>query len=200
MELQRNKAIRLARSSGTITAREAGQAGVHSQVLTRLVAEGVLERFAPGRYRLVDQEITTRHGLVLAAAAAPKGVLCLLSALDFHGIGTQLPAEIWLAVPRGTRSPSLQHPPVRLFRFSGRAYAYGIEGHLIEGTTVLVYSVAKTLADLFKYRNRVGIDVAVEALREAWQERKFQMTELDEAAQACRVATVLRPYIEGIVG
>lgn len=194
----RERLIGLARAQGVLSAREVSQAGIHSQELTRLLADGTLERIARGRYRLAGSEVTEHHGLVLAAATATGAVICLLSALSFHGIGTQLPAEVWLAIERGRRPPRLLYPSLHIVRFSGPAFHQGIEVHEIEGQRVRVYGVAKTLADLFKARHRVGIDVAVEALREAWRERRFTMEELDRAARACRVERVMRPYVEAV--
>jgi len=133
------------------------------------------------------------HSLALVSSAVPPGVICLLSALSFHEIGTQLPADVWLAIERGTRAPKLSYPKLRIIRNSGAAFHEGVETHVIEQQKVRVYSVAKTLADLFKYRNRVGLGPALEALREAWRERRFTMPELD------RVARVMAPYVEGIV-
>lgn len=182
-----------------VTAGDAARAGIHSQHLTRLVAEGVFERIGRGRYRLASRPISEHHGLVVAARNAPNGVICLLSALGFHGLGTQLPAEVWIAIERRARPPSLRHPPLRVVRYSGAAFTEGIEIHRVERQPVRVYSVAKTLADLFKYRNKVGLDVAIEALREAWLERKFTVDALDRAARVCRVARVMRPYVEAVV-
>ena len=130
---------------------------------------------------------------------APHSVVCLLSALGFHGIGTRLPAEVWVAIQRGRTAPQLLSPSLRVVRYSGMAFSEGIEVHRIERQAVRIYSVAKTLADLFKARNRIGVEVAVEALREAWRDRRFKMAALDRAATACRVAHVMRPYVEGVV-
>jgi predicted transcriptional regulator of viral defense system len=182
-----------------VTAGAVSRAGIHTQELTRLVADGTLDRVGPGRYRLAGAEITEHHGLALAAAAAPGGVICLLSALSFHGIGTQLPAEVWLAIERGRRPPKAASLRLRIVRFSGPAFREGIEVHEIERQRVRVYSVAKTIADVFKARNRVGIDVAVQALREAWRDRRFTMADLDRAARVCRVESVMRPYVEAVV-
>ncbi len=195
----RERLLTMVQARGTVTAGEAARAGIHSQQLTRLVAEGTLERFSPGHYRLVSGEASEHHGLVLAAAAAPRAVVCLLSALAFHGIGTQVPGRVWLAIERGTRPPRLAFPPLHVVRFSGPAFSTGIETHRAEEQRLRVYSVAKTLADLFKYRNRIGLDVALEALQEAWRDRRFTMDDLEEAARACRVARVMRPYLEGLV-
>lgn len=195
----RARVLDLARRSGFVEARSVARAGIHTQVLTRLVAEGALERVARGRYRLASAEITEHHGLVLASVAAPHGVVCLLSALAFHDIGTQLPAEVWFAIERGRSEPRVPGLRIRVVRYSGPAFSHGIERHRIEGQPVRVYGVAKTLADLFKARHRVGLDVALEALREAWRDRRFTMDDLDRAARACRVERVLRPYVESLV-
>ena len=175
--------------------------GIHPQTLKRLVESGQLERVARGRYRLPDPdyELTEHHGLVLAAAAAPSGVICLLSALQFHLIGTQLPRQVWMALDRGVRKPAIEYPPLRVVRFSGEALAAGVEEHTLEGQTVRVYSVAKTLADCFKYRNKIGLDVALEALNDAWRDRRFQISEIEHYARICRVRNVMRPYLEAIV-
>lgn len=182
-----------------ITASEAASAGIHSQQLTRLVREGDLERVARGLYRLAGRPVTEHHGLVIAGRAVPHGVICLLSALSFHEIGTQIPAEVWIAIERRMREAALRWPPLRVVRFGVRAFAEGVETHRVEGQSIRVYGVAKTLADLFKYRNRIGVDVAIDALREAWREHKFTMDALDRAARACRVARVMQPYIDAVV-
>lgn len=125
--------------------------------------------------------------------------MCLLSALAFHEVGTQLPSEVWLAIDRRARRPVVRFPPLRIVRFTGEALTEGIETHRIEGVDVRITSVARTVADLFKYRNKIGLEVALEALREGWRDRLFTMGELDRAARVCRVARVMRPYVEGIV-
>jgi predicted transcriptional regulator of viral defense system len=191
--------IALARRRGVITAAEAAREGIHSQHLTRLVADGVLERIARGQYRLASSPITEHHGLVVASRAVPRGVICLLSALSVHHLGSQLPADVWITIEQHARAPAPLDPPLRVVRASGAAFTEGIESRQIEGVEIRVYSVAKTLADLFKHRNKVGLDVALEALREAWRERKFTMDALDRAARACRVERVMRPYVEAIV-
>jgi predicted transcriptional regulator of viral defense system len=143
--------------------------------------------------------VTEHHGLALVAAAAPKAVICLLSALSFHQIGTQLPHEVWIALDRRSRRPSLRYPRLRVVRFGGDALTAGVETHSIEGETVRVYSVAKTIADTFKYRNKIGLDVALEALREAWRARRFTMDKMYNYARICRVERVMRPYLEALV-
>lgn len=196
---RRDEILALVAKHGHLTAREAAQRRIHSQVLTRLVREGSLKRIGRGHYCLPDQPLTEHHSLAIVARAIPSGVVCLLSALAFHGIGTQLPAEVWVAIDRRARWPSLRYPPLRIVRFSGQAFTAGIETHFVEGQALKVYGVAKTLADLFKYRNKIGLDVALEALREAWRERRFTMDELDHYARICRVQRVMAPYLEVLV-
>lgn len=195
----RTRLERLVRRHGVVSASDAARAGVHSQELTRLVDAGVLERFARGEYRLVDAPGTAHHGLALASRAVPNGVICLLSALVYHELTTQLPVDTWVAIPARARKPAPGSLPLEIVRFGGAAFTTGVESHVIEGARVRVYSVAKTLADLFKFRNKVGLDVALEALRDAWATRRFTMAALDRAAKACRVARVMRPYVEAIV-
>jgi len=171
---------------------------MHRQALSRLVASGDLERVARGLYRVPASPISEHHGLALAGGAVPRGVICLLSALRFHGIGTQLPSEVWIAIDRRARRPALKYPPLRIVRYTGAALTEGVRVHRVEGQTVRVYDIAKTLADCFKYRNKIGLDVALEALGEAWRARRFKMDELDHYAEVCRVRRVMRPYLEAL--
>jgi predicted transcriptional regulator of viral defense system len=195
----RDRTLHLARRSRGVTPRELADAGIHRQVLTRLVAEGRIERVARGVYRSAEQPITEHHGLALAAVAVPHGVVCLLSALQFHGIGTQLPNEVWIALDRRAWRPVLRYPPLRVVRFTGAALTQGVEHHAIEGRPVKIYGVAKTIADCFKYRNKIGLDVALEALGDAWRARRFKLDELDRYATICRVQRVLQPYLEALL-
>jgi predicted transcriptional regulator of viral defense system len=195
----RHKALKFARRRRGVTARDIAAAGIHRQVLTRLVAEGALERVVRGVYRLPEYAPTEHHGLVLATSAVPSATICLLSALEFHGIGTQLPSEVWIAIDRRARRPALKYPPLRVVRYTGSALTAGVKSHRIEGRTVRIYSIAKTLADCFKYRNKIGIDVVMEALREAWRTRRFTMDELDRYARICRVQRVMQPYMEALI-
>ncbi len=196
----RERLLHLAQRKSVLATADVVAAGIHTQELSRLVRAGAIERIARGQYRLPEQPITEHHGFVIAARAAPRGVICLLSALSFHGIGTQLPFEVWMAIDRRARRPSLRHPPLHIVRFTGQALAAGIETHDIEGQAVRVYGVAKTIADCFKYRNKVGLDVPLEALRETWRARRFGMDEMDRYARICRVERVMGPYLEALVG
>jgi len=195
----RDRTLRLARRRKGVTSRDLAAAGIHRQVLTRLVADEQLERVARGLYRLPEQSITEHHALAVAAAAVPQGVVCLLSALQFHRIGSQLPSQVWMALDRRAWHPALRYPPLRIVRYTGAALTEGVESHVLEGRAVHVYDVAKTLADCFKYRNKIGLDVALEALREAWRARRFSMNALDRYAAICRVQRVMRPYVEALV-
>jgi len=194
----RDRTLQLARRKKGVTPRELGSAGIHRQVLTRLVSEGRIERVARGVYRLPEQSITENHGLAVAATAVPQGVICLLSALQYHGLGTQTPSEVWMALDRRAWRPTLSYPPLRIVRYTGKALSAGVETHSIDGRPVKVYNVAKTLADCFKYRNKIGLDVALEALREGWRAKRFTMDELDRYAAICRVQRVMRPYLEAL--
>lgn len=193
-----DRVLRLAARRGVLTRAEVAKAGIHTYTLSRLVRAGALERVGRGRYRRADAPISEHHGLALVAAAVPKGVVCLLSALSFHRLGTQLPHEVWIALDRSARRPAIQYPRLRVVRFSGKALREGVEIHRIEGETVRIYGVAKTIADLFKYRNKVGLDVALEALRDGWRARRFTMDEIHRYARICRVERVMRPYLEAL--
>ena len=194
----RERTLRLARRARGVTPRELADQGIHRQVLTRLVADGQIERVARGVYRLPEQPITETHGLALAVAAVPQGVICLLSALQYHGIGTQLPSDVWMALDRRAWRPRLAYPPLRIVRYTGESLTAGVETHRMEGRPVKVYGLAKTIADCFKYRNKIGLDVTLVALREGWQARRFTMDELDRYAAICRVQRVMRPYLEAL--
>lgn len=189
-------AIKQAARLGVFRSRDWVAAGFPREYLRRLVVRGELRTLGRGLYATADFEGDQHQSLVEAAQRAPRGVVCLFSALQFHGLGTQTPHELWLALPRGAHRPRDPGPPTRFCRFSGPAYDHGIEEHRLPGGVVRAYSPAKTVADCFKYRHKYGLDVALEALREAWREKKVTMKSLAAAAGACRVARVMRPYLE----
>lgn len=191
--------LEFARNSGVVSASEMRSFGVHPEYLRRLCTRGKLVRIDRGLYRLPDAEVTAHHGLVQAAKAIPRGVVCLLSALRFHEIGTQSPHEVWIAINRRAAQPRMKHQKVRIVLFSGKALTEGVEEHTIEGVRVSIYSPAKTVADCFKYRNKIGIDVALEALRDVLLGRKCSADELWKYAKICRVTRIMRPYMEAIV-
>ncbi len=193
------EAIRLVKRKGTIRPRDLAAHNIPADYLDRLRRRGVVERVARGVYAWPDQDITEYHSLAEAARSVPAGVVCLLSALQFHGLTTQSPHEVWLALPNKAWVPKLDSPKLRIMRFSGPALTEFFEPHVIEKVTVRVYTPAKTVADCFKFRNTVGLDVAIEALRDCWRKRKATMDEIWAAARVCRMANVMRPYIESLV-
>lgn len=194
-----DRILKLARELGILRSRDLARYGIAREYLTRLTRAGLLERAGRGLYILPDAELTEHHSLAEAAKRVPTGIVCLLSALRFHELTTQAPFEVWLALPPTARHPRPGSPPLRVVRFSGLALNEGIEDHVIEGVRVRVYNPAKTVADCFKYRNKIGLDVALEALRETWRERRATMDELWRYAEVCRVATVMRPYLESLI-
>ncbi len=188
--------LTLARERGYVRPHDLGGIGVSRTQLARLVRRGLLERVGYGLYRAPDAEITENYTLAQVAAHAPGGVGCLLTALRFHDLTTQAPFEVWLAIERKAARPQLDDLPVRVVYFSGAAFTAGVEVHVVENVSVRVYCPAKTVADCFKYRNKIGLDVALEALREAWRARRATMDDLWRYATICRVANVMRPYLE----
>ena len=197
-QTQAGRVLQLARKLGVLRPRDLAQHGIAREYLTRLTHAGLLERIGRGLYVLPDAELTEHHSLAEAAKRVPAGIVCLLSALRFHDLTTQAPFEVWLALPPTARRPHPSSPPLRVVRFSGPALTEGVEEHLIEGVSVRVYNPAKTVADCFKYRNKIGLDVALEALRETWRERRATMDELWRYAKVCRVANVMRPYLAAL--
>lgn len=195
---QTDRALELAGRPAGVSTRELVMHGIHRQVLTRLVRAGKLERVLRGTYRLPTAPSGEHHGLALAAAAAPGGVVCLLSALQFHELGTQQPFEVWIALDRRSRKPACAYPPLRVVRFGGEALTSGIERQFIEGHSVPVYNVAKTVADCFKYRHKIGLDVALEALRETLRLRQAGIDQLWHYARVDRVTRVMQPYLEAM--
>jgi len=191
--------LKLARSSGVVSSKEVSALGIHHEYLRQMCSRGELVRVGRGLYSLPDADITIHHGLAQAGKTVPRGVVCLLSALRFHEIGTQEPHEVWIAIDRRAARPRAAHLRMRIVRFSGQALIEGIDEHIVEGVRVQIYNPAKTVADCFKYRNKIGLDVALEALREAINLRKCTIDELWSYAMVCRVAEVMRPYMEAIV-
>lgn len=194
----REQILALIRRMGVLRPRDLVKQGIPRVYLRRLYAEGVLENPERGLYVLADAEVSEHQGLLEACKRVPRGVVCLLSALQFHQLTTQAPFEVWLAIAPNARRPRVLNPPLRIVRFSGPALAEEIEEHKVWGVAVKVYSPAKTVADCFKYRNKIGVDVALEALRDCWRKRKATMDQLYRTAQICRVGRVIRPYLESL--
>jgi len=190
--------LRLARARTLLRARDVTQQGLPTITLSRLVQAGKLERVARGLYGLPGAEISEHRSLAEVSARVPKGVICLLSALRVHEIGTQAPFEVWIAIPQHMVTPRLDQPAIRVVRMSDEALADGVERLNIDGVEVPVFSAARTAVDCFRFRNKIGLDVALEALRDGWSQRKFTMDDLWRHATRGRVANVMRPYVEAI--
>ena len=188
----------LAAERGLIRPRDLTERGLPTVALTRLVRQGRLQRVGRGLYALPDRPVSEHNALAEVARKHPQAIVCLLSALRFHGLTTQSPFEVWLAIPNKARAPKMDYPPLRIVRFSGVALTRGVEDHVIDGVPVRVTSVARTVADCFKFRNKIGLDVALEALQEAWRTKRVSMDELWRYATLCRVANVMRPYMESL--
>ncbi len=189
----------LARNKGLIRPCDLAPLGIPRVSLTRAVRRGQLERVGRGLYGLPGRVVSAHGSLSEVSRKVPKGIVCLLSALRFHNLTTQAPFEVWLAVENRAVKPKLDYPPLRIVRFSGAAFTEGVEEHIVDGVTVRVTGVAKTVADCFKYRNKIGVDVALEALREAWHGKRMTSDDLWHYAKVCRVANVMRPYLESLV-
>jgi predicted transcriptional regulator of viral defense system len=191
--------LQMALKTGVVRAREIREAGLHPEYLRKLCKSGHLIRTGRGLYSLADGNFTEHHSFAEACKRVPRGTICLLSALNYHEIGTQNPHQIWMAIDRAMRKPKVDYPPIRIFRFSGPSLKEGIEEKKIEGVSVRVYGPAKTVADCFKYRNKVGIDVAIGALKECWRYRRCEIDDLVYYARICRVRKIMQPYMEAIV-
>ena len=199
MELSRiDTIISLAKEKGMIRPRDLDGYGIPRAYLSRLCDKGKLERLSRAIYAVPGSKITEHYSLVQTCKRVPKGVICLLSALRFADLTTQSPSDIWIAIDRKARLPKSDGLPLRFVRFSGDALYSGVELHVIEGVEIKVYSPAKTVVDCFKYRNKIGLDVALEALRECWHERRCSMGELWHFAKICRMSNVMRPYLESL--
>jgi predicted transcriptional regulator of viral defense system len=190
--------LRRLQQEGVVRARELNALGLSGGSIARLVGQGVIHRIGRGLYALPHREATADYGLATAAKRVPRGVVCLLSALQFHALTTQLPREIWLAIGEKDWRPVANGMRIRIFRFSPFALREGVETHVVSGVRVKVFNPAKTIADCFKYRNKIGQDVAIEALRDGLRKRKCTVDELWHYAKVDRVSVVMRPYIEAL--
>ena len=189
-------ALDLVQAKGLVRPRDLVAKKIPTDYLDRLHRRGLIERISRGVYAWPGADLGENQTLVEAARQVPRGVICLLSALAFHGIGTQQPHEVWLAIPPDAWRPKLEHPKLRVVRFSGVAFSRSVEEHDLHGVRIRVYGPAKTVADCFKYRNKIGLDVAMEALRECSRGRRCTMDELWKASRICRMTQVMRPYLE----
>jgi len=183
---------------GIVRPRDIEAIGLPREYLLRLHRQGKVARSGRGLYSLPEAAVTELHSYAEVARRVPGSVFCLLSALAFHEITTQSPASVWIALQRGARSPAIGTPSLKVVRLSGRSLTEGIENHKVEGVPIRVYSVAKTVADCFKFRNKIGLDIAIEALKDALQEKKATVNEIYRYAKVCRVSNVIRPYMEAL--
>jgi len=196
--LERLRAVASARN-GFFRTGEALDAGVHPRTLYALRDRGLIKRLARGLYRCADALPLANPDLVTVALCVPRGVVCLLSALAFHELTTVIPQAVDVALPAGATTPRLEYPPVRFYWFGGRSWREGIGEHILDGIAVRIYSPAKSVADAFKFRNRLGLDVALEALKGYRDSEAFDAVELQAYARVCRVERVMRPYLEALL-
>ncbi|MGF0669320.1 type IV toxin-antitoxin system AbiEi family antitoxin domain-containing protein [Stenotrophomonas maltophilia] len=192
------RALALLHKQGYLRTRDLDTIGVPQVVLTRLSTSRQSERVGSGLYRLPGKPISEKEDFASIAVKVPRAVFCLLTALQFHELTTQLPRQVWIAMPRGSHTPRIEHPPIKMVQMAGDAYALGIDEHERDGARLRIYSPAKTVADCFKHRNQIGLDVAIEALKAAWKTRKASADDLWRHAKLCRVANVMRPYLEAV--
>ncbi len=184
---------------GVLRTGEAISAGIHPQTLYEMRDSGIIERLSRGVYRLANLEPLGNPDLVSVAKRVPDGVICLISALAFHDLTTQIPHEVYLAVRRESRPPHMDYPPVRVFRYSNAIFSAGVDRHLLDGVSVSIYGPEKTVADCFRYRNKIGIDVAIEALRFYRTRSRMDLEALTGFARLCRIDAVMRPYLEALL-
>lgn len=196
VDTQSTQVLRIVEEHGLVRSSDLTARRIPRATLMRLVRAGRLKQVARGVYALPDQPLSRQHPLAEVAARSSRGVFCLLTALRFHGIRIPSPDAIWLAIPNKARAPRSAHPPLRVVRFSGAALAEGVEQHVIDGVAIRVYSVAKTVADCFKFRNQVGLEVALEALRRSRRRGLATTEDLRRYARVCRVTEAMRPYLD----
>ena len=190
--------LRLLNKEGVVRAREMEALGLSRAGIARLLDQGAIRRVGRGLYARPDRKLPANYALATAAKRVPRGVVCLLSALQFHGLTTQLPREVWLAIGEKDWRPTLDEVRIHTVRFSPIALQEGVEMHRIDGVRVRIFNPAKTVADCFKFRHKIGLDVALEALRETWRARRATMKDLEHFARIDRVAKVMRPYFESL--
>jgi predicted transcriptional regulator of viral defense system len=184
---------------GTLRTSEALRLGIYPRTLYALRDAGILERLSRGLYRLAELPALSAPDLAIVALKIPQAVICLVSALAFHELTTQVPHAVNVALPRGARSPRLDYPPLRVFWFSGPAWSEGVEIHQISQASVRVYCPEKSVADSFKYRHKIGLDIAIEALKLYRQSPRFDTSKLLHYARICRVESIMKPYLEALL-
>jgi predicted transcriptional regulator of viral defense system len=195
---QSDRIFELASRKHVLRSADVRDHGWSPQLLLNLHKAGKLQRVGRGLYSLPDAELSEHQTLIEVCQRVPKAVLCLLSALQVHNIGTQMPHEVWIALPEATQTPTLDYPALRITRLRGDAYSQGVQTLIEHGSPIRVYDVAKTVTDCFKFRNKIGLDVALEALRDAWRSRKVTMANINHFAKINRVERVMQPYLEAM--
>ena len=196
---QRDRAVEFLMQRGAMRRVELSEVGVHPETLTRLVADGTLTRVARGVYQLADAEIAASHDLAEIAKLIPKGVISLVSALQFHELTHHMPSRVWVAINTKARKPKLEYPPTRIVRFGERALSLGVQFHTIDRVPVPIFDPAKTVVDCFRFRRLVGLDVSLEGLHNVVRSGKAKPSELVGYAREIRIWSVLRPYLEAVV-
>jgi predicted transcriptional regulator of viral defense system len=186
------------KQGGVLRTSETEEMGIHNRTLYYMLDKGIITKLERGVYKLADEERLTNPDLTIVAKKIPKANICLISALDFHEMTTEIPHEVHIAIPRTNRNPKLDYPPIKVYRFSGKSLTEGVEKHEVDGVEVKVYNPAKTIADCFKFRNKVGLDVAIEALDAGIKDGKASYSDILKYAEICRVKTVMKPYLETI--
>jgi len=198
MQSKANQLLSLASKQQIIRSRDAYVLGIPRNYLPRLVRRGLLTKVGRGLYRSKTSPITEHISLIEASFKVPKGVICLLSALRFHKFTTQSPHQVWMAIGVKAWTPKITSPSVRFVRMSGKALHFGLKEYPVRGGILRVYTPAKTVADCFKFRHKIGMDIAIEALKECHRLKKASMDELWTSAKICRVANIMRPYLESL--
>lgn len=192
------KALNLVKEKGIVRSSEFVAEGIPRITISRLVASHELQQIERGLYCLPQKEFSEKESLIVVASRVPQAIFCLLTALQVHELTTQLPRKVWIAMPIDSHLPKIDYPPIKMVKYTGKAYSEGVEIQQSDGIDYRVYNVAKTIADCFKHRNKIGIDIAIEALKDAYGKNKVTTDELWHYAKICRVANVMRPYLEAI--
>lgn len=195
---QRNRAVAHLQATGMSRLSELTAVGITAATVSRLERDGVLVRLARGLYQMADASMDVNHTLAETSKLVPKGVVCLTSALAFHGLTDQIPPKVWIAIGPKEWRPKFEYPPVRFARFSGPRLLLGVESHIIDGVSVPIFEVAKTVADLFRYRQTIGVNVALEGLREALRQKKASPSEIAREAVDAKVWKVMEPYMSAL--
>ncbi len=196
---QKDQAIAILKAQGPMRSIELSDAGIHPETLARMLEDGTLNRVTRGLYRLAVAEVAASHGFAEVAKVVPKGVICLVSALQFHDLTDQMPRRVWLAIGSRARKPKIDYPPTRVVRFGPRALSVGVQTHIIDRVSVPIFDPARSVVDCFRFRQYVGLDVALEGLHNVIRSGKAKPSQIVDYARDFRIWSVLRPYLEAVV-